>query len=645
MALAAGWGWGCVKSSMLHQSYEKRLRRSMSPKRRRRSAGGGGGRTGSPSERLLRNTKRRLLGGAGGLDDSLASTSSAGGASPNASLDSTASATAAALLETSFARSERFGSAALENRAPSPVYADRYIPSRAGTNYSLGLSLLDAMDDENEAGSAPGDGAGPSGDAAPGAGAAAVPGNMQGGRGRASSTASDASVTGDAGATTYSTVLRSELLAFAYSSPGEGGEGHAMRGAGGSPHRAAVAMASPSLVTSPRKSPGAMRSRRGRDAGAGVAGAASSPARRNLFQYAPPAETQAPVDSPYSLTPVGIQTQRLLLSPRKAPRKISRVPFKVLDAPRLKDDFYYNLIDWSALNMLAVGLGSCVYLWSACTSKVFKLCDVGPNDTVASVTWVPDGKHLAVGTVQGKVEVWDAAKRSLVRTFAGHRDRVGTMAWSTTVLATGSRDRQILQHDLRAADSHVGRFYGHNQEVCGLRWSPDEQHLASGGNDNRLLVWSVSSTLPVLKITAHKAAIKAIAWSPHQSDLLATGGGTADRCIKFWNIAGGTTPLSIVDTGSQVCNLHWSRNVNELVSTHGYSQNQIVVWSYPSMRPLSTLTGHTYRVLYLAVSPDGQTVATGAGDETLRFWNVFPSGASSSSSGSPALHPSRSDIR
>ena len=42
------------------------------------------------------------------------------------------------------------------------------------------------------------------------------------------------------------------------------------------------------------------------------------------------------------------------------------------------------------------------------------------------------------------------------------------------------------------------------------------------------------------------------------------------------------------------------------------------------MSKLATLTGHTLRVLYLAISPDGQTVVTGAGDETLRFWNVFP---------------------
>lgn len=64
--------------------------------------------------------------------------------------------------------------------------------------------------------------------------------------------------------------------------------------------------------------------------------------------------------------------------------------------------------------------------------------------------------------------------------------------------------------------------------------------------------------------------------------------------------------------------------MNEIVSTHGYSQNQIIVWRYPNMSKLATLTGHTLRVLYLAISPDGQTIVTGAGDETLRFWNVFP---------------------
>ena len=67
----------------------------------------------------------------------------------------------------------------------------------------------------------------------------------------------------------------------------------------------------------------------------------------------------------------------------------------------------------------------------------------------------------------------------------------------------------------------------------------------------------------------------------------------------------------------------FSKTTNEIVSTHGYSDNAVVVWKYPSLKKVATLTGHSLRVLYLAMSPDGETVVTGAGDETLRFWKLF----------------------
>ncbi|XP_071628343.1 fizzy-related protein homolog [Temnothorax longispinosus] len=88
---------------------------------------------------------------------------------------------------------------------------------------------------------------------------------------------------------------------------------------------------------------------------------------KNLFKYTTPTKDRTLLDqsSPYSLSPLSAKSQKLLRSPRKATRKISRIPFKVLDAPELQDDFYLNLVDWSSQNVLSVGLGSCVYLWSA----------------------------------------------------------------------------------------------------------------------------------------------------------------------------------------------------------------------------------------------------------------------------------------
>ena len=54
-----------------------------------------------------------------------------------------------------------------------------------------------------------------------------------------------------------------------------------------------------------------------------------------------------------------------------------------------------------------MGLSNCVYLWSACTSRVTKLCDLGQEDSVTSVAWTQRGSHLAVGTNKGEVTFSD----------------------------------------------------------------------------------------------------------------------------------------------------------------------------------------------------------------------------------------------
>lgn len=179
----------------------------------------------------------------------------------------------------------------------------------------------------------------------------------------------------------------------------------------------------------------------------------SSSQCNSIFQYSQSVEAKdVNIESipPYSLSPVGPNSQKLLRSPRKATRKISRMPFKVLDAPELQDDFYLNLVDWSSQNVLSVGLGSCVYLWSACTSQVTRLCDLSSDaNSVTSVSWNERGNLVAVGTHHGYVLVWDVAANKQVAKLTGHSARVGALAWSGDVLSSGSRDRLILQRDVR----------------------------------------------------------------------------------------------------------------------------------------------------------------------------------------------------
>ncbi len=46
-------------------------------------------------------------------------------------------------------------------------------------------------------------------------------------------------------------------------------------------------------------------------------------------------------------------------------RQFPRTAYKVLNAPRLKDDFYTTLLDWSKEDMISVVLDNAVYIWSS----------------------------------------------------------------------------------------------------------------------------------------------------------------------------------------------------------------------------------------------------------------------------------------
>ena len=312
----------------------------------------------------------------------------------------------------------------------------------------------------------------------------------------------------------------------------------------------------------------------------------------------------------------------------KSTRHISSAPVRILDAPDMLDDYYLNLLSWSQTNTLAVALSQCVYLWDAASGGIKELMNVEDNaeDYISAVSWIQQGgSHIAIGTNSNIVQLWDVQAGKQVRTLDGHSSRIGALAWNSHILTSGSRDTTIINHDVRIQNHKITTFRHHTQEVCGLSWSPDGQYLASGANDNTLCIYDATSSGHAKHVlTDHQAAVKALAWCPHERGLLASGGGTADRCIKFWNASSGAL-VNSVDTGSQVCALQWSPVEKEILSSHGYAENQLCLWKYPTMAKVKELKGHTSRVLHMATSPDGSLVCSGAADETLRFWNVFAS--------------------
>lgn len=281
-------------------------------------------------------------------------------------------------------------------------------------------------------------------------------------------------------------------------------------------------------------------------------------------------------------------------------------------------------------------IASSLYLWDSITSSVHPLVDYkkmynnsSDDIFITSINWSWDGQKIAIGQNNGRLQIWDVVSMKMVQQFKQRDWRIGSISWSSELLAAGGRDKQVNLYDVRIK-SPTAQLMQNKQEVWGLKWSWDEKQLAAGGNDNKLFIWNKEYLgSPSFELKGHKAAVKALTWSPKKSGILVSGGGSLDGTIRHWNTYTGEA-ISKIDTKSQIWNMAFSKSNNWLITTHGYvhgneqNHNHVVVWDDKTMRKRATLKSHSKRVIYLTITSNGHTAITGSGDETLRFWSLNP---------------------
>lgn len=325
---------------------------------------------------------------------------------------------------------------------------------------------------------------------------------------------------------------------------------------------------------------------------------------------------------------LGKQSLRPSMASERA-KKIPTAPDRVLDAPNIVDDFYLNLVAWSLTNLIVIGLEDAVYVWNASSGSVGLLCET-PGTVVSSLRWSDDGSYISIGKDDGSIEIWDIETNSRLRTLTtASSGRVASHCWLLHLLTSGSKEGTIFHSDVRVSSHLVGkRENTHVAEVCGLEYRGDGQQFCSGGNDNLVAIWDARQMTgePLFQKTNHRAAVKAMAWCPYQSLLLATGGGTSDKSIHFWNTSTGAR-VNLIETESQISSLNWGYAKNsgyEVVATHGYPSNSISLFNYPTLQKTGEITqAHESRILNGCMSPDATTLATVSGDENLKFWSLF----------------------
>jgi WD40 repeat protein len=158
---------------------------------------------------------------------------------------------------------------------------------------------------------------------------------------------------------------------------------------------------------------------------------------------------------------------------------------------------------------------------------------------------------------------------------------------------------------------------GHTLKVNCVAFGPDGQWLASGGADNAIKIWEVSTGRELRALVGHSGWIKSIAVSS-KGEWLASGSN--DRSIKLWNVLTGQELRTMSGHTAPVEALAFSADDRWLIS--GSADRTIKIWDLATGSEKQTLTGHSGWVVTVALSSDGKFLASGSTDNTVKIWDV-----------------------
>jgi len=297
---------------------------------------------------------------------------------------------------------------------------------------------------------------------------------------------------------------------------------------------------------------------------------------------------------------------------------LPKKPYKIIDTPGLKDDFYSNLFEWNKDGLLGVALNKCIYIWDSSSEDV-KLVSAPFYSSFAAIKWKNSDSKIALSLKSGSILLFDLETQKVTQKLKGHKTKPGCLSWNQNLLTSGSLDGYILHHDVRSPSCFL-TTKGHTKGVCSLDWDPSGRYCASGSTDNSVKIWSLDTKEPLCTLKTNCTGVRTLVWSPYSDRYLCTG--SPDRKICVWN----TLLEEIVTestTESQVCCLLFSRNSKELISGHGNPGNEVCVWEFPSLSLKGTLKSHFKKVLYADLSPDETDVVTVSADQSMHFWNLF----------------------
>jgi WD40 repeat protein len=241
---------------------------------------------------------------------------------------------------------------------------------------------------------------------------------------------------------------------------------------------------------------------------------------------------------------------------------------------------------------------------------------------VESVATSPDGKTLATGSF-GELTLWDLETGSPRHRIGGFADRVTAVAFSADGkrLAAGG-GAPTEDGEVKVFDPATGKLVfevknGHSDTVFGVAFSPDGKLLATAAADKFVKVWEVPGGKLTRSFEGHTGHVLGVGWTADGKRLASCG---ADNVVKLWDYEKGEKARGdIAGMQKQVTGLAFVGKANQFLA--GGGDGSVRLYNADNGGNVRQYPGAPDFVYAVAVSPDGEVVATGCEDGLVRIYN------------------------
>jgi hypothetical protein len=261
----------------------------------------------------------------------------------------------------------------------------------------------------------------------------------------------------------------------------------------------------------------------------------------------------------------------------------------------------------------------------------------GHQDTVNAVTWSPDSTRVASASDDQTIQVWDAITGGNKVVYGGHLAKVTTVAWSPdgSRIASGDLNGTVQIWNpmngnlfltyrfqaVAAVSSHIGALQatsgGGDPGVYTVVWSPDGKSIAAAMGSDLVRVFDAKTGRTALTYSVPSGKVNALSWS-HNGKYIVVAGNTIPTTV--WDTRSGQNVFTYpVNDQDAEFSLAWSPNGNNIAL--GNVDGTVRVWN-PFTHKILAYKGHSMNVYSLAWSPDGSRIASGSIDDTVQVWDA-----------------------